>query len=613
LEGTVLGGRYELIEIIGDGGMSTVYKARCRILDRIVAVKIPKDEYSKDKSFVEKFKTEALSAARISHPNIVNIYDVGQENDIHYIVMEYVDGKTLKDVIRKEAPLSVEQAVDIAIMICDGVHHAHEKGIIHRDIKPHNILITGHGMVKVADFGIARAVSTGTITYGNNIVGSVHYLSPEQARGEALNITTDIYSIGCILYEMLTGRVPFDADSPITVALKHINEAPPSPRSINDAIPPALEGIIFRAMEKIPSHRFQTAQEMRNALLNLHIGDMTEYKGQRRGDRNVIESLFEANDGTKVKKRRIKPMGIALIAIAIIGLLSGVLFMTGGNIFGKEVAVPDIVGMNITKADTELSKLGLVMNVTLHQSSDKVEKDAIISQDPAKGRKVKAGRLINVVISDGSDQIKVPNITGLSIKDAGTRLANKGLNLGEPQEAYDEKYDAGIIISQKPVADASVNSGTSVSVVVSKGKQPNRISMPDLLGLTLDAARKKITDNKLVLGDIKRQESSSYFSDQVVLQDTAAGVLVDEGTKINLTLSSGPGPTSKTKVLEFDLPSDQLYYKVVIQVSDPRGDREVYSLLHKAGDTVSVGINYYGTATVRVLLNGKSVKTYTYQ
>src|SRR5665647_1349440 len=232
--------------------MSTVYKARDRVLDRIVAVKILREEFSQDKGFVSSFKTEALSAASISHPNIVNIYDVGSENDVYYIVMEFVDGQTLKSIIRRQGPLSVERAVDIAIMVCDGVHHAHEKGIIHRDIKPQNILITEHGMVKVADFGIARAVSSSTLTYGNNIVGSVHYFSPEQARGEAINRTADIYSIGCVLYEMLTGKVPFNADSPITVALMHINDEPPSPRAINPEIPPALEAIIFKAMAKLP-------------------------------------------------------------------------------------------------------------------------------------------------------------------------------------------------------------------------------------------------------------------------------------------------------------------------------------------------------------------------
>jgi serine/threonine protein kinase len=610
LNGTILGSRYELIEIIGEGGMSTVYKARCRILDRIVAIKILKDEFSLDKNFVEKFKTEALSAASISHPNIVNIYDVGQENDVHYIVMEYVDGKTLKDIIRQNAPLQVEQALDIAIMVCDGVHHAHEKGIIHRDIKPHNILITEQGMVKVADFGIAQAVSSGTITYGNNIVGSVHYISPEQARGEAINRTTDIYSIGCIIYEMLTGKVPFDADSPITVALRHINDEAPSPISINSNIPKALEGIIYKAMEKIPAHRFQTAQEMRNALLNVHQGSSVEYAGKRMNNR--ISPGLEERDETVVKKRKLRPVGIALIAIAIVGLLSGVLYMMGGNIFGKEVAVPDIVSMNIKQADDELSQLGLVMNVIARQSDDTVEKDVVISQDPIKGRKVKTGRQINVVISDGSAQVKVPNIVGVDIKEAGTRLASKGLNLGDVQEVSDEKYAAGMVISQKPAVDASVKSGTKVDVVVSIGKS-KRVTMMDLKGLSLDVARKKLEDNKLVLGDVQRQDNTAYFADQVSDQDTAPGVLVDEGSKVNLTISTGPGPTTKTTNLEFTLPTDQQYYKVVITVSDTRGVREVYNVSQKAGDTVSVGITYYGKATAEVLLNSKHFKTYNLQ
>ena len=611
MNGTTLGGRYELIEIIGEGGMSTVYKARDRILDRIVAVKVLKDEFSKDKGFVEKFKTEALSAASISHPNIVNIYDVGQENDVHYIVMEYVDGKTLKDIIRNQAPLRIEQAVDIAVMVCDGVHHAHEKGIIHRDIKPHNILITEQGMVKVADFGIARAVSTGTITYGNNIVGSVHYFSPEQARGEAINRTTDIYSIGCILFEMLTGKVPFDAESPITVALRHIHDDPPSARSINHEIPSALEGIIFKAMEKVPAHRFKTAQDMRNALLNIHKGPNAVYAGKGMNDRAVSSGLEERDEG-KLKKRKIRPMGIALIAIAVIGLLSGVLFMTGGNLFGKEVAVPDIVGMNIKQADEELTKLGLVMNVIARQSDTEVEKDSVISQDPGKGRKVKTGREINVVISEGSEKVKVPNITGINIKEAGVRLENKGLNLGKVDEVSDEKYEAGMVISQKPTADSSVEPGTSIDVVVSKGKA-NRITMPDLKGLPQTSARKKLEDNKLVLGDVKRQESTSYFSDQVSAQDIAAGVLVDEGTKVNITISTGPGPSSKTKNLDIKLPSDQQYYKVVIRLSDAQGERDVYNVMHRAGDTVSVAINYFGNATAEVLLNEKHFKTYNLQ
>ena len=235
--GTVLGGRYELRKKIGTGGMADVYLAHCELLDRMVAVKILKEEFSRDKGFVQKFKTEALAAARLSHSNIVNIFDVGQENDIHYIVMEYIEGQTLQAIISEQAPLSVKKAVDIAQMICQGIHHAHERGIIHRDIKPHNILITAEGTIKVADFGIAQAVNKKTITFGGDIEGTVHYISPEQAKGDAVSPATDIYSLGCVLYEMLTGKPPFDAESMITVALKHIHDDPPSPRLINSVIP----------------------------------------------------------------------------------------------------------------------------------------------------------------------------------------------------------------------------------------------------------------------------------------------------------------------------------------------------------------------------------------
>ncbi|NMC28264.1 MAG: Stk1 family PASTA domain-containing Ser/Thr kinase, partial [Syntrophomonadaceae bacterium] len=390
MDATTLGGRYELLEIIGEGGMSTVYKARDRVLDRIVAVKILRSEFASDKGFVEKFKSEALAVASFSHPNIVNIYDVGQENDVHYIVMEFVDGKTLKEIIREQAPLSVAQAVNIAVGVCDGVHHAHEKGIIHRDIKPHNILITEQGMVKVADFGIARAISTSTITYGKNIVGSVHYFSPEQARGEGINRTTDIYSIGCVLFEMLTGKVPFNADSPITVALRHIHDEPPSPRSINPDIPEELEAIIFKAMAKDPGKRFQSAQEMRNTLLA--VGKESQ----------AAPAALKTSGNLPGKKKRISRLGWGLIAVALVGLFSGMFYMMAGNLFGQEVVVPAIVGMDIKQAESELDKLDLVMNIVARQADEKVPADAIISQDPISGRKVKSGREINVVISLGA-------------------------------------------------------------------------------------------------------------------------------------------------------------------------------------------------------------------
>lgn len=611
MENIILGGRYELLEIIGEGGMARVYKAHCRILDRIVAIKILKEEYSRDKSFVEKFKTEALSAARINHPNIVNIYDVGQEGDIYYIVMELVEGRTLKEIISDEAPLAVERAVDIAIMICDGVHHAHEKGIIHRDIKPHNILITDHGMVKVADFGIARAISNATITYGNNnIVGSVHYISPEQAKGETVNRTTDIYSIGCVLYEMLTGRAPFTADSAITVALKHIHDEVPSPRKINPDIPATLENIIMQAMQKNPRQRFASAQEMRNVLLGINMQNSEDYKLKRRNENRMAGApiSYEGVEAVK-KKKKLSPVGIAIIVIAVIGLLSGVL-LSGGGLFGKEVVVPNVEGMDFKQADEELSKVGLVMTVVGKEYSSEFEKDIVISQDPGKDRKVKEGRKIEVVISKGSELITVPNITGIDIKDAVTKLGNVGLNMGNIEKEYDEEKPEGMVISQDPARGTKHEAGTSVNVVVSKGKQPDRVSMPDLKGLTIDKARTVLEENKLVLGEIKRQESTSYVADQIAVQDTEPGVMVEEGTTINVVVSTGPGPQVKTKVLQFKLPSDENSMNVKIIVSDLQGKRTTYDQTHQGGDVIYTSINYYGTGTAEVLINDKSVKTY---
>jgi tRNA A-37 threonylcarbamoyl transferase component Bud32 len=412
LEPKILGNRYELLEKIGEGGMSYVYKARCQILDRIVAIKILKEEYSNDHAFVNRFRTEAMAAARLSHPNIVNIYDVGQQDDVYYIVMEYVEGKTLKELIAEEAPLPVGRAIDIAVMICDGIQHAHEKGIIHRDIKPHNILITTSGMVKVADFGIAQAISKKTITFGGNIVGSVHYISPEQAKGEPLTIATDIYSLGCVLYEMLTGKPPFDAESPVTVALKHIHDDITPPRQINASIPMALEGIIYRAMEKIPEKRFDSAEKMRNDLLNMN-GAYAGYKPGHAGrDTIVMPPITEGTDET-VKKRKLRTTGIYVI-IALLGLFFGMIVMLGGSFFGQEVVVPDIVGKDINEANKELDKLKLSMDVKEKQFSDEFEKDEIIFQEPGKGQKVKEGRHIEVILSLGSEKIKAPGTQAIS-------------------------------------------------------------------------------------------------------------------------------------------------------------------------------------------------------
>jgi serine/threonine protein kinase len=607
LEPIILGNRYELQDKIGEGGMSYVYRARCQILDRIVAVKILKEEYSNDSAFVGRFKTEALAAARLSHPNIVNIYDVGQQDDVYYIVMEYVEGTTLEELVAKEAPLPVGRAIDIAVMICDGIQHAHEKGIIHRDIKPHNILITTSGIVKVADFGIAQAISKKTITFGGNIVGSVYYISPEQAKGEPLTIATDIYSLGCVLYEMLTGKTPFDAESPVTVALKHIHDEVVPPRQINESIPMALEGIIYRAMEKVPEKRFNSAEKMRNDLLNMD-GAYAGYKPGYTGKETIVMPPI-STEGTDemAKKRKLRTTGIIAI-IALLGLFSGMLFMLGGSFFGEEVEVPDIIGLHINEANEDLKKLGLEMNVEDKKFSDEFEKDNIMFQEPGKGQKVKKGRKINVILSKGSEQVKVPNLVGKKLSEAEITIRNEGFEIGTIDPIYDDKTKEGYIISQGPRAGSKVDKNSKIDLMVSKGATPDKVAMPGLIGLNLDEAQKQIRDNKLVLGNVKKRDSNEYYANQVIEQDTKAGVMVEEGTTVNLVVSKGPGPVPETKVVEFNLPQENDYYKVVIILHDAKGKKQIYNQLHSGGDTVNLLVQYFGNASLEIQLNGKPYK-----
>ncbi|MGI6421716.1 MAG: protein kinase domain-containing protein [Syntrophomonadaceae bacterium] len=605
--GTVLGGRYELREKIGSGGMADVYLAHCGLLDRQVAVKILKEEFSRDKNFVHKFRTEALAAARLSHPNIVNIFDVGQEDDIHYIVMEYIEGRTLQRIINEEAPLPVKKAVDIALMICQGIHHAHERGIIHRDIKPHNILITAQGTVKVADFGIAQAINKKTITFGGEIEGTVQYISPEQAKGEAVTPATDIYSLGCVLYEMLTGKPPFDAESMITVALKHIHDQPPAPRSINPLIPLPLEKIILKAMEKFPSHRYQSAGEMSEDLLqvqeNMHL--------RSNGDSLINQGFMDSDgEGDKLaKKRKLSPFGIILIGVAIFGFLSGLAYIFTSSFFGEEIAVPNVVGMTLEEANKTLLDSGLTMSIKARNYDDEVEKDHIISQKPVEGFKVKKKAKIEVTVSNGPELAKVPNLIGESLSDAKLAISNAGFEVGLIDEKHDQRYDAGLVMSQDPSFGSNLKKGGTIDLMVSKGPAPNRVEMPNLVGMELEKAQNELKARNLSLGKIKREESQEYYKDYVISQEIDAGVRVDEATSVDLTVSQGPGPTVKTKVIKIVLPEETDYYNVQVTVDDVQGQREVYNEYHQAGDTFSVAVSYSGTGKVVVRLNGQVFDT----
>ena len=611
MEKRILENRYELLEKIGDGGTATVFKARCTVLDRIVAVKILKEELARDQAFVRKFRSEAQAAAQLSHPNIVNIYDVGEENGLHYIVMEYVEGTSLNDYIDARAPLSPDEAIRIAVMICDALEQAHSRGIIHRDIKPHNILMTPEGEIKVADFGIARAPSTSTITYSGNIMGSVHYISPEQARGAVVDATTDIYSLGCLMYEMLTGQVPFDAESPVTVALKHIHEEPTPPRVLNEAIPSVLEKIVLTAMAKNPIERYRSAAEMRQALLNLHSPDPNVRRKKGNEDTMVIPSLDdEGDDDELARKRKIKPMGRLVLVVALIGLLAGLTYGMRGMIFGQEVEVPDIRELSAREAYNRLAEVGLKMEKIGEEYNSEIEADHVVTQDPEPGKTVKEGRQVRVILSKGPEMVKVPDLVNTTLDDARLELQNVGLRLGEPENIYDNRIPEGNIVSQEPRANRQVPAGSKVDVMVSLGPKPEQTQVPDLVGKFEVEAKSTLQASKLTIGKVDRQDSTEYFAGQVVSQDPRSGLMVDKDASVSIVVSKGPGPTPRTVPINVTLPTDEDYYQVTAVVKDIKGERLLERNIYGGGDEVKLTVNYYGQGVVEVYLNGELYKKY---
>jgi serine/threonine protein kinase len=610
---TLLQNRYELLEKIGDGGMATVYKARCTLLDRIVAVKILKEEYARDATLVQKFKSEAQAAARLSHPNIVNVFDVGEDNGANFIVMEYIEGTNLKEYIQETGPLSPDEAVLIALMICDGLTRAHEKGLIHRDIKPHNILLTRDGTAKVADFGIARAANSVTITYSGDMVGSVHYVSPEQARGEPVNNTSDIYSLGCVLYEMVTGRVPFDADSPVTVALKHIHERPVPPSVINDAVSSALEEVIMTAMEKKPVYRYQSAKDMKQALagsLNAKSGGF--FRRRSRHDKTLVMPPVEGDeDYGKARKKRIKPMGFIIILAIVLGIASGLLYGLRGNLFGQEVQVPDVKGESYSDAAKILSEKGLKLSVVNKIHSD-VEKDHVISQRPEADETVKKGREIEVVLSLGREMVKVPNVVGDTLEDATFKLKNEGLDVGDVTKVNDADTPEGIIVNQSPKRGESVPLGERVDVTISSGAgEVTQLNMPKLIGMSLADARDKLQADGLELYRIDQKASDQYYSGTVIDQSIPAGDRVKKGEQVSVVVSTGPGPSMKTAQIRYTMPPSQDYSVLSIILEDSKGRREIYNHTHLGGYTVSRQFEYHGKATVTFYVDGEEMERQT--
>lgn len=553
--GKVLGNRYELLEKIGEGGMAIVYKAKDKLLNRYVAVKILKDEFSKDKEFVAKFQREATAAASLSDNNIVNIYDVGSEGDINYIVLEYVNGKTLKQIIREYGKLNYKTAIGIALQIAKALECAHRNNIIHRDIKPHNILVTEEGLVKVTDFGIAKASSSVTITNSSRIMGSAHYFSPEQAKGSYVDFRTDIYSFGIVIYEMVTGRVPYDAESPVSVALKHIQEPVVPPKELNDKIPDSLNKLILKAIEKEPIKRYQNIKEMLSDLkkiqTNQEINIVTEDFDE---DNTRIMEPVRVNDrknndyGAKEDRTKNKPKRKALIAaLIIIGLaLVGTLgyFITskilnpGGIGLQQNVTVPSIIGMTKEEAEKAVEAKGLTFTPIKYEKSDK-PKGVVIDCYPKSGESVKANSEVRAVISGGPENSIIPDVRGIEINQAKDIITNSGYKVGEVKFRNDDNVLENVVISQTPDPDSDSGSTSSdvISLVVSKGPENKTAVVPDLTGRNVKQATALLQNANLKLGNTVEVYTLDKDKDgNIAKQSIDAGKKVKEGTSVDITI-----------------------------------------------------------------------------
>ncbi len=658
-------GRYEIVSKLGSGGMAVVYKALDTVLNRRVTVKILQEQFSSNQQFVIRFRKEAQAVAALSsHPNIVNVYDVGcSEEGEHYLIMEYVEGKTLKEVIKKKGSLTVKESLDYTNQILAGLSHAHSYGVIHRDIKPQNIMITTGNQVKIMDFGLALNLSDSTMTYDSSVFGSVYYIAPEIAQKGTGDARADIYSTGIVLYEMLTGELPFNGDSPITIALQHVEGEFDSVDDIDDEIPYEVARVVDKAMSVDPGERYATAKGMMRDIKNAadendiplkpipviagaaalgnnpgntdnrsrrdsyadeddyDVDFEEEYRDSRRKDRKP-ERKSTRGSSSKGRKKTNKKKIILLVALAIVVLSAGIFaaYSAFSNT-GDEVEVPLLVGQNVDDAKEILDELEIKYEINYTESED-VEVDEVISQSIDAGQKIKTGRTIELTVSTGVDSVEVPSVVGKSEKSAKKLLTSAGFEVEVETESSDE-VDEDEVISQDPAGGGKAPKGSTVTIVVSSGPENKEVTVPDVVGLTLSDAKSQLTSADLRVGSVTEKYSSAEAG-EVTYQSVKGGTKVSEGTTVNLTVSKGP----EEKPDEPDEPSDnkaktttyshqvsdnyESAVPVQIVVQDSKGESTAYSGNCDPGKSVSVSITYYPPAIIFCYENGSLVDQQSY-
>lgn len=591
--GMMIGERYEILEKIGTGGMSDVYKAKCHKLNRFVAVKVLKQEFSENANFVSKFRVEAQAAAGLMHPNIVNVYDVGEENGIYYIVMELVDGITLKKYVEKKARLSYKEAISIAIQVSMGIEAAHNNHIIHRDIKPQNIIISKEGKVKVTDFGIAKAATSNTIT--SNVMGSVHYTSPEQARGGYSDEKSDIYSLGITLFEMLTGRVPYNGETTVAIAIKHIQEELPSPREFVAEIPTSVEQIVFKCCQKSPDRRYQSMaeliQDLKQSLLNpdedfVKITDPDEEASTRMISETEMDQIKRQSDrrdhmdeSLRLRKESFheeeydenededededfddeydpKMEKVTTVLAIIAGvLICGIILFLVARIFGvfnfntpeeeeevienqiEDVTMIAVIGKDIETVRRDLIALGL-NPVVNYEESDEVEAGIVMAADVYAGTVIQTNTTVTLTVSSGTNGKEVPSVTGLSYEAAAKALDDAGFVVNKT-ESYSADVESGNVISQNPEAGSKAPSGSAVSVRVSLGQEDNKIRIPNVIGLSEMDATVSLIEAGASVGSITQVFSNEVQEGYICYQSYSEGSYVDRDTRVDLRVSMG--------------------------------------------------------------------------
>lgn len=602
--GTMIGNRYEVVEKVGTGGMADVYRAMDHRLNRYVAVKILKNEYSEDTKFVTKFRQEAQAVACLSHPNVVAVYDVGEEQGMHFIVMEFVEGITLKSYIEKKGKLSVREAVGIGIQIASGLEAAHNSHIIHRDIKPQNILISRDGTAKVTDFGIAKAASSNTITA--SAMGSVHYISPEQARGGFSDEKSDVYSLGVTMYEMLSGTLPFTGESAVAVALAHIQEKAVPLTAMDATIPKGISDIVAKCMQKKADFRYPTSADL--------IADLKMFLQDPEGEYGVVKPLYENTDTIFIKPtdvNRIKAasqtttgdsgmtaaepedkkageedsgevdpklekalIGGSIVVAIIIGI---VIIYVIGKVFGfwggasgsteatptpevtssaasatatpeasdsaQKVTVEKVAGMTTEEAKTALSQKGLSNVKVSEQQSDTVSAGKVISTDPEAGTEVEKDAEITLIVSSGTSTVQVPSVASMTVSKAKSTLAAEGFNAVEGSKVYSDTVKAGLVAYSNPKGGAQASKGATITLYISKGPKRTTTTVPDLMGMTKAQAKEALTAKKLVLGSVSTAYSDNVSKNRVCVQSKAEGTEVKTGSTVDITLSLGASKT----------------------------------------------------------------------